>query len=202
MRRPVRALPLALAALGLALGTVAQPALAARSPVAAESEAELRPVKPGPEPVARDTEDPEFLGRDAIIGSADEPRVAGWLKEFGASYRTVRNAKGPTIVATAQTGLKFLVMFYGCEGGDGCRVLVLRALFHPSIEASPEAIDLFNQTFVFGKAFIDDDGAVNCELPINLTAGVTEGNALHHFILFQEVVRSMMQLLQGIQSES
>ena len=203
MRHPLRLA----AAVALALASIAaavSPAVAARSPHAAEEEqeAKLKPVAPVTDAEQERETRPEILGRDTIISSADEARVAVWLKEFGATYRTVRNGNRTTIVATAATGLKFLVMFYGCEGGDGCRVIVLRALFHPSIKAEPEAINLFNQTFVFGKAFVDDDGAINCELPINLTAGVTEGNALHHFVLFQEVVRSMMQLLQGIQSES
>ena len=53
----------------------------------------------------------------------------------------------------------------------------------------------FNKSWVFGKAYVTPDGKAHVEYPMNLTAGITEGNLVNNFVMWTTVLETFIDHL-------
>jgi hypothetical protein len=96
----------------------------------------------------------------------------------------------------AQSGeTKFVVRTFDCQaaGADtNCRRLQYRAGFELPTPPSRDSMNDFNRTWVFGKAYVTENGLAAIEYPVNLTLGVTEANLVHNFVLWVAILEEFI----------
>src|SRR5690606_21764699 len=94
---------------------------------------------------------------------------------YGSAELQTDEAGDPQIMGRMD-GQRYAVTFYDCEVGANCTSLQLSAVWVVDGAVTPEAINEWNRTKRFGKAYLDEDGDPWVEMNVNLAFGVTRQN--------------------------
>ncbi|MCP5431998.1 MAG: YbjN domain-containing protein [Alphaproteobacteria bacterium] len=109
----------------------------------------------------------------------------------------------------AQAGdTQFVVRTFECARGTSgsgenalrCQRMQYQARFELPTPPSRADMNAFNQTWVFGKAYVTDNGLAAIEYPVNLTMGVTEANLVHNFVLWVSILEEFIAHLSHSQT--
>jgi len=117
--------------------------------------------------------------KSAVIRQLTTDHMVKALSDQGASdLEETTDDQGDPMVNAEYDGLSFAVLFYNCEG-SGCEWGQFRASFERSDlshDAKLKIINEWNLDWVFGKAYVNEDGDMILEQPFVVEGGVTQAN--------------------------
>ncbi|NWG45153.1 MAG: YbjN domain-containing protein [Alphaproteobacteria bacterium] len=137
---------------------------------------------------------------DKIYARISATEVQRLLTLAGVESVTATDPSGNPIVYAQAGDTKFVVRTFDCAAENGetaCQRLQYRAGFDLGHTPSQASMNAFNQTWVFGKAYVTDNGLAAIEYPINLTLGVTEANLVHNFVLWVAILEEFIAHISG-----
>lgn len=105
-------------------------------------------------------------------------------------FSTSIDSLGDPQIEAETDGLSFDVLFYDCED-EACQKVPFRVEFQDDETTAEEARGMmgkWNREWVFGKAYIDDDGNMTLEHAIYARDGVTRANLQRNADLWVELV--------------
>ncbi len=125
-----------------------------------------------------------------IYSAVSGPELAALMEDNGVDATVTADEYGDPVIHGAIGALNFRVWPHDCEGAPRrCRRLDFSAGFKTDQPVDMAHLDAFNETWVFGKAYLGDDGTAYVDFPMNLTAGVTEANLADNIALWSDIVR-------------
>lgn len=116
---------------------------------------------------------------DKIIARMTPGQIAEIMKRAGYAASLDKDGEGdPMIVARGDEG-KFGVIFFECEKTGAlpdryCADLEFTTFFELDRKPSLAKLNAWNAGQSFGKTYLDKDGDVALEMPVNLKHGVSE----------------------------
>ena len=108
-------------------------------------------------------------GDTSLVYAKNPEDILEVAKGFG-SAEMKRDSNGDPIIVGRMQGIKYAVLFYGCDEGEGCSDIQFYAGF--SHKVSVEAVNEWNQKKRFGKAYIDGDGDVCIDMSVSMAHGL------------------------------
>ncbi len=129
--------------------------------------------------------------------SANE--LAGLLNAAQLSTTITTGPSGEPLVVAQQGGLRFIARGVNCIGDADarCSKMQFRASFALDEQPSATWMNEFNKSWVFGKAYVTVDGVARVEYPLDLTEGITEGNLIHNFVVWVNILETFIDHLSG-----
>jgi putative sensory transduction regulator len=127
--------------------------------------------------------------------------MAAFLVAANLKTTLTSGVHGEPMILAKRGKIRFIVRGVECRGRASpssdvrCTKMQFRASF--DLEAYPSAtwMNEFNKSWVFGKAYVTPDGKAHVEFPLNLTAGITEGNLVNNFVTWTSVLESFIDHL-------
>jgi hypothetical protein len=110
-----------------------------------------------------------------IVDATDPEAIINLMRGFGSAVLETDDVGDPMIVARID-GTRFLVLFYGCEDGAGCKSIQFRAAWESAGNISMGQLASWNADKRFGKAYLDDVKDPVVEMDVNLFGGVSTRN--------------------------
>jgi hypothetical protein len=104
------------------------------------------------------------------------------LTSHGMTVRdATQNEADPWLKARTPKGVEFYINMYQCAGegpsGRRCTNLQFLAQWERNKNTTIEAANIYNQKFVFGRAYLSEDGKTFMfDYSVNIQDGVTAGN--------------------------
>ena len=117
--------------------------------------------------------------------------MGGILEAAGYPVEYSTDSDGePKIESTTIDGINFSIYFYDCTAGKfaECDTLQFRAIFTLANPLTPDSLNDFNRSWVFGKAYAFEDGDLSLELPLLLAEGVSAQNLSEQIGLWETIV--------------
>jgi hypothetical protein len=109
-----------------------------------------------------------------IVDATSPQKLLPAFAKFGAAEVTADDSGDPLIKGSID-GITYLVFFYGCTDHAGCKNLTFTASWDfDGVDA--DAVNTWNRTMRFGKAFLDEEGDPAIQMSVNLDYGVTVEN--------------------------
>jgi hypothetical protein len=124
------------------------------------------------------------------------------LSSFGMTVKdsTVKESD-PWLSARTPKGIDFYVNMYDCVGTGAdsrrCNNLQFLAQWEISKNTSLDSANIYNQTFVFGRAYMKKDGkAFMFDYSVNIKDGITKNNLKRHVDNWLRVLDDVRGLLK------
>lgn len=121
------------------------------------------------------------------IDGTDPSKILAVAKGFGYAELTTDPTGDPHIVGRVD-GLKYHVVFYGCKNHVKCQSIDFSTGWSMDTKPTQEAINKWNESRRFSKAYLDSDGDPRLEYSVVLKHGVSTENLAENFDLW---VKSM-----------
>lgn len=128
---------------------------------------------------------------NTVVEAITPVQLAGLLEAKGyPATAGGLDTDGPWVDSTSLSGFNFTVNFYGCTAGKvkECNRLQFRAQFTRKTSVNDALMTQYDRAWVFGKAYVNSDGDMVLEYPINLTGGVTIDNVSDNLQLWEDVL--------------
>ena len=129
-----------------------------------------------------------------IIDATVPLKILEVAKEFGPASLDIDGEGDPLIQAKVQDGFSYLVMFYGCKGGEDCDDIQFGACFN-DFEASLQDINDWNAGRKTPRAYLDANGAACMDMWANIDFGVTRENLQDWFNWWTRVGETFIEYL-------
>lgn len=110
------------------------------------------------------------------------------------------NEADPWLKAKSPKGVEFYVNMYDCDGAESrrCNNLQFMAQWELSTRTTMETANVYNQKFVFGRAYMSKDGKTFMfDYSINIRDGVSTANIkkqVDNWLRVLDDVRSMLKV--------
>lgn len=105
---------------------------------------------------------------------------AGYRAELGV------DSVGDPMVSSATGGLGYTVYFYECSSEKRCNSLVFWGGFAMNEKPSIDAINEWNQTKRFSRAYLDEEGDPILEMDLLVDGGITEATLVEALNLWDQ----------------
>jgi hypothetical protein len=134
-------------------------------------------------------------------GGITRGELTSILASFGMSVKdSTINESDPWLSAKTPKGTDFYVNMYDCVGkgaASRCSNLQFLAQWELSKNASLENANVYNQKFVFGRAYLNKDGKMFMfDYSVNIKDGVTSDNLKRHIDNWLRVLDDVRTLLK------
>ncbi len=127
------------------------------------------------EPMVEDISGTELMAVLRAEGIDAKPLEGGWA--------------GDPVLEGRYGAYSFVVSTHRCSGEPRrCSLIDFSAGFQPSRPIDLERIDSFNESWVFGKAYLADTGTAYVDFPVNLSDGVSAGNLVDNIRIWKEIL--------------
>ena len=127
--------------------------------------------------------------------------IKNLLQLAGVTATISQDQVGNPLIFARAGDSKFVVRTFDCQvqsdASNRCRRMQYRAGFDMQMPPSRASMNEFNKTWVFGKAYVTDNGLAAIEYPVNLTSGVTEANLVHNFALWVSILQEFEKHIGG-----
>lgn len=123
------------------------------------------------------------------------PEIKRLLAAAGIESTLSSDRYGQPLITARAGDTAFVVRTFECgvrNGETRCNRMQYRASFDLQSPPSRASMNAFNRTWVFGKAYVSEDGLAAIEYPLNLTLGVTEDNLVHNFALWVVILEEFI----------
>lgn len=131
------------------------------------------------------------LAQSQTIDARNPQQIAEIARGFGSAELDKDNNGDPRITAR-MNGVRYQVRFLGCKENKNCTHIIFRAGWN-DVKATLEEVNKHNASKVFGVVYIDSDGDVNVDMPVNLAnGGVTRRNLDDSFDWWRLVLRDVV----------
>lgn len=122
----------------------------------------------------------------SILDAGNVNEIVAIAKSYGPADLVTRDNGGPRISGTLG-GLPYQLFFMNCTGGKACEDLNFYAGFTDT-KPTLDAINDWNRSKRFGKAYLDSELDAVIEYDVNLEHGVTRDNLEAAFSLWSQLV--------------
>lgn len=93
------------------------------------------------------------------------------LQDAGYRAELTTDSTGDPLVKSSSSGSDFSIYFYGCTGNEDCRTIQFYAGYEDPSNASLSALNEWNKTKRFGRAYLGDDGIARLEMDVDIDDG-------------------------------
>jgi hypothetical protein len=140
---------------------------------------------------------PTALAQEKIYRDISPAELATLLHAAELKTTITKGSKGEPLILVQQGELRFILRGVDCVMGKEirCTKIQFRASFGLDKYPSAAWMNEFNKKWIFGKAYVSDDGVANVEYPLNLTKGITEANLLNNFIMWSDILDTFIEHL-------
>lgn len=124
-----------------------------------------------------------------MVNYADPERILETAKGFGSASLT-EDDDGYPFITGRMDGLRYRILFYVCEGRENCDVIQFRVSWdNPGLTVAE--VNAWNESKLFGKAYLLGNGDLFVEHVVNLGYGVTADNLDDTFAWFSAILESV-----------
>lgn len=132
---------------------------------------------------------------DEVFNAMTGPQLVDILRQQGFAASLQEDSYGDPLIIAQAGNLSFTIITYGCnmDPVEACARLQMVAQFHLPDGASEYDIALmnaYNQRYLFGRAYIDQEGYATVDYTINLNQGVTADNVVDNFNIWLHVLHN------------
>lgn len=139
-----------------------------------------------------------------LYGDISSREMAALLGSANLDTTITSGPAGEPMILVRKGKVRFIARGVECAGVAApstdvrCTKMQFRASFDLAAYPSATWMNDFNKSWVFGKAYVTPDGKAHVEYPMNLTAGITEGNLVNNFVMWTTVLETFIDhLAQG-----
>jgi len=158
------------------LSGLAVPLLLATLPTAAlaQSKDSMRPPSSTPPP--REITRGDTAPAGGLVDAQDPKALVELLQKLGYKAVLSKDSEGYPYISSKLSYSNYDIYFYGCEGETRCTHLEFIASWQMNSPVPVATANKWNNSKIFGKASVLDDGAARLTLAYNLDGGVSESN--------------------------
>lgn len=111
-----------------------------------------------------------------MVDPADPSTVAAALQDRGYRAEMSEDGAGDPMIISADGGITFAIVFYGCEDNSNCKTLQLAATygFDEGKQPSAGALHDFDRGHRFTRTYLDEEGDPWIEMDIQVKDGPIE----------------------------
>jgi hypothetical protein len=106
--------------------------------------------------------------------SADPGVVLEIAKGYGSASLGKDNDGDPKVTGMME-GIKYGILFYGCNAGRNCKSIAFVAFWEKG-SVTLEKVNRYNRDRRFGRAYIDKDGDLALDMDVELEYGMSRRN--------------------------
>ena len=125
---------------------------------------------------------------DAIVDATQPEKLASLIRDLGYRAAVEQDDAGDPMIRSSAGGSDFLIYFYGCEGGKQCRTVLFQVGYDLESGTTGDVIEEWNETVLFGRAYLDEEADPWLEMPVNLFGGVNRKNFADTFDWWETVI--------------
>jgi hypothetical protein len=107
--------------------------------------------------------------------SADPGVVLEIAKGYGSASLGKDNDGDPKVTGTME-GVKYTILFYGCNAGRNCKSITFVAYWKNFSTLTLEKVNRYNRDRRFGRAYIDKDGDLTLDMDVELEYRMSRRN--------------------------
>jgi hypothetical protein len=126
----------------------------------------------------------------SLIDGRNPARIVEIARGFG-SAEVEKDTSGDPSITGRMNGVRYVIRFGGCKEGRNCTHMIFRAGWN-NAKAKLEDVNAYNAGKFFGVVYIDKDGDVNVDMPVNLAGGVSRKNLDDTFDWWRLVLRDVV----------
>lgn len=116
-------------------------------------------------------------GANAQLADARAPeRLVEIIRDLGYRARLETDRIGDPMIVSSVGGTDFNIYFFGCTDNAACRSLLFKVGYDLEPGTTVEHVNDWNETSLFGRAYLDDERDPWLELAVNLHGGVSVAN--------------------------
>ena len=137
---------------------------------------------------------------EPVMRSVTGTQLVEILQKQGFAASLTIDPHGDPLILAELRGVHFQILTYGCDGNinPACQQLQMVAIFN--LDGGPSETDIammnaYNQRFLFGRAYIDPQGAAAVDYTVNIEQGITEDNLVHNMMIWHNV---LTQFVNGL----
>jgi hypothetical protein len=177
-----------------------QPVLAQPSPPSQPSaptqSGQSQPSRPSQPtaPTQSGQSQPSSSSNSQLIDATDPSKILEIAKTYG-SAELKKDSDGDPMISATISGLKYIILFYGCKSGKDCDDIQFVAAWRTKV--SLEKVNTWNGKVRYGKAHIDSDGEPVLKMMVNIDYGVSRENLKDSFTWWQKIVSDFNQNVIG-----
>lgn len=135
---------------------------------------------------------PALAQNQQLVDARDPERIVELARGYG-SAELEKDREGNPRITGRLNGVRYQIAFLGCRETRNCTHIIFRAGWN-DVKASFEEVNRYNSTKAFGVVYIDRDGDVNVDMPVNLAhGGVARRNLDDTFDWWRVVLRDVVQ---------
>ncbi|MEL6978287.1 MAG: YbjN domain-containing protein [Pseudomonadota bacterium] len=128
-----------------------------------------------------------------ILDAGDPNEIHQIASGFGAAELATSN-DGDPLIRGRMSGVRYIVLFYGCTDGVNCRTIQFYTAFQKQV--TDEKMNDWNRTKRFGRAYRDNEGDAVIEMDVNLFGGVTKKNLDDTFDYYRLVLDEFTSFIE------
>ncbi len=129
------------------------------------------------------------LHAEEVLRDITGEEVAELLRGANMSVQVSQDQYGDPVIYGASGEHRFRVWPYDCAGTPRrCRQIEFSAGFRTNEPVPLEVLDAFNERWVFGKAYLGNNGVAYLDFAINLNRGVTAANVASNVRIWQQIL--------------
>ena len=123
------------------------------------------------------------------LHARDPGRLAQVIQDLGYRARLETDSVGDPMIVSSAGGTDFSIYFYGCTNNRECKSLLFKVGFDLVDGTTLENVNAWNETTLFGRAYLDDEQDPWLEMAVNLDGGVSQANFEDTYDWWEVVLR-------------
>ncbi len=113
---------------------------------------------------------------EELITASSFDAILAALENNGFQTQLTTDTAGDPLIKSTDDNEPFSVHFYGCTDGKDCQYIQFTSGWDLANGTMPDVIEKWNEEWVWGRAYLDDEGDPWLDLAVNLYGGVTADN--------------------------
>ena len=110
-------------------------------------------------------------GAAAMVRAQDPQSIVAAMQEAGYTAKLGVDKVGDPMITSGYSGTTFQVLFYNCTNHKDCATIQFHSGYDMKEKVSLEAVNEWNRTQRFGRAFLDKDNDPILEMDLDLDDG-------------------------------
>ena len=124
-----------------------------------------------------------------LVDATDPDGLITTIQDLGYRAKLDSDGAGDPMILSSVGGTDFSIYFYGCKGANvACKSLLYKVGYDLSDGTTLEVINNWNETSLFGRAYMDDENDPWLELSVNMDGGVSQMNFEDTFDWWEVIV--------------
>ncbi len=110
------------------------------------------------------------------VDATDADVLASIIRDLGYRASVTLDSVGDPLIESSVGGTDVSIFFYGCEKGRQCKSLLFKVGYDLIEGTTLDVVNDWNETNLFGRAYLDDENDPWIEMSVNMMGGVSRTN--------------------------